>query len=137
MMQSRKPYPSDVSDEEWSLVVPYLALMREDAEQRCHKLCELFNGLRYVIRYGIAWRAMPHDLPPWSAVYQQSRRWMEAGCFEALASDLRAVLRLAYVDQGYKGEKPAEAARAHVISLEVVKLPEAKRGFVLLPADES
>ncbi|GAB6968336.1 IS5 family transposase [Komagataeibacter kakiaceti JCM 25156] len=217
MTQARKPYPSDVSDEEWSLVVPYLVLMREDAEQRRHDLRELFNGLRYVIRYGITWRAMPNDLPPWSAVYQQSRRWMEAGCFEALASDLRAVLRmasgrlpeptaaildrrtlrstpesgpragydgakrkrgsklhmavdtlghllalhvtpanrddraevgrlaaaiqeatdesveLAYVDQGYTGSKPDEAARTHGIALEVVKLPEAKRGFVLLP----
>ncbi|WP_431310439.1 transposase, partial [Methylobacterium gnaphalii] len=40
---------------------------------------------------------------------------------------------LAYVDQGYTGEKPAKAARAHGIELEVVRLPEAKRGFVLLP----
>ena len=101
MTQVRKPYPSDVSDEEWSLIVLYLVLMREDAEQRRHDLRELFNGLRYMIRYGIAWRAMPNDLLPWSAVYQQSRRWMEAGCFEALASDLRAVLRMA---SGHKAE---------------------------------
>lgn len=40
---------------------------------------------------------------------------------------------LAYVDQGYTGQNAAEAARAHGITLEVVKLPEAKRGFVLLP----
>ena len=61
MTIARKPYPSDVSDEEWSLVAPYLALMREDAVQRQHSLRELFNGLRYLIRYGIAWRAMPND----------------------------------------------------------------------------
>ena len=212
-----KPYPSDVSDDEWSLVVRYLTLMREDATQREHSLRELFNGLRYVVRYGIAWRAMPNDLPPWFAVYQQSQRWLAAGCFETLAQDLRAVLRLAagrseeptaaiidsrtlrstpesgqragydgakrkrgsklhmavdtlghllalhvtpanvddraevgrlaeaiqdatgesvtlaYVDQGYTGEKPAEAAQQQGITLEVVKLPEAKRGFVLLP----
>jgi transposase len=217
MIRPRKPYPSDVSDEEWSLVAPYLTLMREDASQRDHPLRELFNGLRYVIRYGIAWRAMPNDLPPWFAVYQQSQRWIAAGCFEALAHDLRAVLRLAsgrneeptaaiidsrtlrstpesgpragydgakrkrgsklhlavdtlghllalhvtpanvddraevgrlaeaiqeatgesvtlaYVDQGYTGEKAAEAAKQQGIALEVVKLPEAKRGFVLLP----
>lgn len=95
MSRARKPYPSDVSDDEWSLVAPYLALVREDALQRHHPLRELFNGLRYVIRYGIAWRAMPNDLPPWSAVYQQAQRWMAAGCFEALVDDLRAVLRLA------------------------------------------
>ena len=198
-------------------MAPYLALMREDASQREHPLRELFNGLRYVIRYGIAWRAMPNDLPPWAAVYQQSQRWLAAGCFEALAHDLRAVLRvaagrkaeptaaildsrtlrstpesgpragydgakrkrgsklhlavdtlghllalhvtpanvddraevsrlaqaiqevtgesvtLAYADQGYTGQKPVEAAKQQGIALEVVKLSEAKRGFVLLP----
>jgi transposase len=217
MTHDRKPYPSDVSDDEWSLVAPYLTLMTEDAPQRDHPLRELFNGLRYVVRYGIAWRAMPHDLPPWSAVYQQTQRWFAADCFETLAQDLRAVLRmadgragdptaaiidsrtlqstpesgaragydgakrrrgskvhmavdtlghllalhvtpadvgdreevgrlaeavqdvtgenvtLAYVDQGYTGEKAADAARTQGIELCVVKLPEAKRGFVLLP----
>jgi transposase len=95
MAPIRKPYPSDVSEEEWSLVAPYLTLMDESAPQRQHSLRELFNGLRYVLRYGVAWRAMPNDLPPWSAVYQQAQRWMAAGVFEALAQDLRAVLRLA------------------------------------------
>lgn len=217
MIPIRKPYPSDVSDEEWSLVAPYLTLMAESAPQRQHALRELFNGLRYVIRYGIAWRAMPNDLPPWFAVYQQSQRWLSAGVFDALAQDLRAVLRLAagrsaepmaaiidsrtlrstpesgpragydggkrkrgsklhmavdtlghllalhvtpanvddraevgkladavqqatgetveliYVDQGYTGEKPAKAARAQGVELCVVKLSEAKKGFVLLP----
>src|ERR1700744_5675240 len=95
MVQDRKPYPSDVGDEEWSLVVPYLTLMKEDAPQREHPLRELFNALRYLIRYGIAWRAMPNDLPPWHAVHQQAHRWLAAGCFEVLAQDLRAMLRLA------------------------------------------
>jgi hypothetical protein len=44
--------------------------MIEAAPQREHSLRELFNALRYVIRYGIAWRAMPNDFPPWAAVYQ-------------------------------------------------------------------
>jgi hypothetical protein len=51
--RSRKPYPSDVSDEEWSLGVSYLILMTESAAQRDHAMRELFNALRYVIRYGI------------------------------------------------------------------------------------
>ena len=58
-------------------------------------VAEFFNGLRYVIRYGIAWRAMPNDLPPWAAVYQQTQRWLRAGCFESMAEDLRLLLRLA------------------------------------------
>ena len=217
MMTARKPYPSDVSDEEWALAVPYLTLLPETAGQRTHLLREAFNGLRYVVRHGIPWRAMPHDLPPWHAVYDQAMRWLRAGCFEMLAHDLRAVLRpaagrgeepsaaildsrtlrstpesgaragwdgykrtrgsklhlavdtlghrlalrvtaasendraavaelaeavqdatgesvtLAYVDQGYTGERPAADAAGHGIALEVVKLPQAKRGFVLLP----
>ena len=216
-MVARKPYPSDVSDEEWALVVPYLALLPEGAGQRGHPLREAFNGLRYVVRTGAPWRAMPNDLPPWHAVYDQARRWLAAGCFERLAHDLRVLLRaaaqrepaptavvldsrtlrstpesghragwdgakrkkgskvhmavdtlghlltlhvtpataddraevgrlakavqeatgesvdLAYVDQGYTGARAQEAAAAHGIRLEVVKLPGAKRGFVLLP----
>ena len=91
---TRKPYPSDVSDEEWEFVAPYLALVREDAPQREHDLREVFNGLRWVVRTGSPWRYMPHDLPPWEAVYQQTQRWLKAGVFEEMVHDLRVLLRL-------------------------------------------
>jgi transposase len=42
----RKAYPTDVTDDEWAFVVPYLTLMREDAPQRVLALREVFNGLR-------------------------------------------------------------------------------------------
>ena len=87
-------YPSDVSDEEWAFCAPYLTLMKEDAPQREHRSRELFNAMRYMVRAGCPWRMTPNDLPPWSAVHQQAHRWMKAGCFEAMAHDLRAVLRL-------------------------------------------
>src|ERR671912_663464 len=93
-MASRKPYPSDVSDEEWALVAPYLALVREDAPQREHDLREVFNGLRWIVRTGSAWRYLPHDLPPWETVYQQTQRWIKAGVFEEMVHDLRVLLRL-------------------------------------------
>ncbi len=214
---SRKPYPSDVSDDEWAFVAPYLTLMTEDAPQREHSLREVFNGLRWIARAGAMWRMMPNDLPPWHTVYQQTRRWIKAGVFEAIVHDLREVLRvaagrnkqpsaaifdsrtlqstpesggraqydgakrrkgskthiavdtlgnllallvtpaneqdraqvgelarevqevtgetveLAFVDQGYTGDTAAEEATTHGIRLEVVKLSEAKKGFVLLP----
>ena len=160
---------------------------------------------------------LPHDLPPWHAVYQQTQRWIAAEVFEAMTHDLRRLLReltgrmpepraavldsrtlqsspesggragydgakrrkgskvhiavdtlghllalvvtpasdqdraqvaelaaavqeatheaveVAFVDQGYTGEAPAEAAAERGVRLEVVKLPGAKRGFVLLP----
>ena len=210
-------YQSDVSDEEWSFCVGYLTLMKEDAPQRDYSSRELFNAVRYMVRAGCPWRMIPNDLPPWHTVHQQAQRWIKAGCFEAMAHDLRAVLRLlankeadptavildgrtvqstpesgaragydgykrrkgskvhiavdtlghllalkvtaageqeraqvgelareiqavtadkvevAFVDQGYTGEEPAAQAAQHGMRLEVVKLDEAKRGFVLLP----
>src|SRR5215218_6672051 len=89
----RKAYPSDVSDEEWALVAPYLTLMTEDAPQREHALREVFNGLRYVVRTGCQWRYLPNDLPPRHTVYQQTQRWLEAGVFEAMVHDLRMLMR--------------------------------------------
>jgi transposase len=217
MTTERKPYDTDVTDAEWEFVAPYLALLPYGAGQREHSLREVFNALRWLVRAGAPWRLIPHDLPPWAAVYQQTRRWLAAGCFEAIVHDLRAVLRfaegrdpeptavvldgrtlqstpesggragydgykrkkgskvhmavdtlghllalhvtpadeqeraqvealaeavqevtggsveLAYADQGYTGEEPFDAAAGHGIILEVVKLAEAKRGFVLLP----
>jgi transposase len=65
----RKAYPSDVRDEEWEFVAPYLRLMTEEAPQREHSLREVFNGLPYIVRGGIAWWMMPDDLPPWYTVY--------------------------------------------------------------------
>src|SRR5687767_9793265 len=91
----RKPYPTDVSDEEWQFVAPYLALVREDAPQRHHALREVFNALRWIVHTGATWRYLPNDLPPWEAVYQQTRRWLEAGVFEAMLHDPRALLRWA------------------------------------------
>lgn len=214
---NRKAYPSDVSDEEWAFVAPYLSLMTEDAPQRVYELREVFNGLRYIVRSGATWRMVPNDLPPWEAVYQQTQRWLKARVFEAMVHDLRVLLRLAagrkeqpsaaifdsrtlqsspesgqragydgakrrkgskthlavdtlghllalhvtaadeqdraqvgqlaqqvqdltgqtvevaFVDQGYTGDQSAQDAAQHGIRLEVVKLPDVKRGFVLLP----
>lgn len=215
--RKRKNYPSDVSDEEWAFAAPYLILMRDDAPQRQHDLRDIFDALRWLVRSGSPWRYLPGDFPPWEAVYQQTQRWVRAGCFLSIVDDLRKILRkaegrnpepsaviidgrtmqstresgpragydgnkkkkgskvhmavdtlgnlleilvtpaneqeraqveemsrriqevtgntveMAFVDQGYTGEEPAKAAAEHGIKLEVVRLPEAKKGFVLLP----
>jgi transposase len=74
-------------------VAPYLALCREDAAQRNYPLRDVFNGLRYLAKTGNQWRFMPNDLPPWTVVYQQMRRWIDARCFEIMVEDLRILLR--------------------------------------------
>ena len=94
MIETRKSYPSDVADAEWEFVLPYLTLMREDAPQREYPLRDVFNAVRYVVRTGCQWRFLPHDFPPWTVVYQQARRWMQAGVLEEIAHDLRIILRL-------------------------------------------
>jgi transposase len=90
---TRKVYPSDVSDDEWAFVVPYVTLMREDAPQRGHLLREVFSGLRYIVHTGAQWRFMAHDQSPWYAVHQQTQRWMKAGVFEDMVGDLRMLMR--------------------------------------------
>ena len=216
-MSKRRPYPTDVSDEEWHFAAPYLTLMNKDAPQRRYELREMFNALRWIVRAGAPWRLLPNDFPPWEMVYQQTQRWIQAGCFEAMVSDLRSIIRVAqgrrgqpsavildgrtlqstcesgpragydgykrkqgskvhmavdtlgqllavhvtpaneqeraqvgelarqvqqatgqtvkvaFADQGYTGEEPAQAALDEGIELQVIKLSEAKKGFVLLP----
>src|SRR5829696_5083779 len=92
-MATRKPYPSDVSDEEWTFVAPYFALVREDAPQREYDLREGLNGLRWVVRTGSAWRYMPHDLPLWESGYRRTRPSHSAPVFDHVIDYLRIVLR--------------------------------------------
>ena len=91
--EGRVRYPSDVSHEEWAFVLPYLLLSREDSAHHEHDLRSVFNGVRYIARTGNQWRFMPHDYPPWPAIYQQMQRWLRAGCFERLVEDTRILLR--------------------------------------------
>jgi transposase len=91
----RCPYPSDVSDEEWEFVAPYLSLLPQTVAQRRHELREVFNAVRYIVRTGAPWRWLPTNFPPWEAVYQQTRRWIAGGCFEAIVQDLRLLVRAA------------------------------------------
>lgn len=91
--RDRTGYQTDVTDEEWAFVAPYLALCREDAAQRDYPLRAVFNALRYVAKTGCHWRMLPNDLPPWHVVYQQMRRWIDARCFETMVEDLRILLR--------------------------------------------
>src|SRR6201996_8305776 len=69
-MTKRKPYPTDVSDEEWSFAAPYLTLMTEGAPQRRYDLREMFNAWRGRARAGAPWRMLPHNFPPWEPLHR-------------------------------------------------------------------
>lgn len=124
MSTKRKNYPSDVSNEEWAFCVNYLTLMTEKAPQRVYPLREIFNGLRWFVRAGCPWRLLPNDLPPWSVVFQQTQRWLKAGCFEDMAHDLRSILRLAL-------ERKADPSAVILDSRTLQSTPEsgARAGF--------
>jgi transposase len=112
MSDHRKGYPSDVSDEDWEFLAPYLALVREDSPQRVHDLRQVFNALRYMVKTGGQWRFMPNDFPPWQAVYQQARRWVSAKVFEDIAHDLRVILRIV---SGREGQPTATILDARTV----------------------
>lgn len=87
-------YPSDVTDEEWAFVLPYLLLSKEDSGSRTHELRAVLDAYRYLLRAGCGWRLLPGDFPPWKAVYDQAARWHAAGVFEVLLADLRGLIRV-------------------------------------------
>jgi transposase len=109
---ARKAYPTDDSDEECALVAPYLTLVSEDALQWRYALREVFNALRWVVRAGAPWRLAPTNFPSWPTVYQQTRRWLAAGCFEALVHGLRLLVRLG---AGRNGQPSAAIFDARVV----------------------
>jgi len=92
-MATTTSYPSDVSDEEWAVALPYLTLLSPIALQRQHELRAVFNAVRYLAHTGVPWRYLPSDFPPWPVVYQQLRRWVAAGSLEALVHETRLLLR--------------------------------------------
>ena len=93
-MNHRKVYSTDVGDEEWEFVAPYLTLMRENAKPRVQALRDVFDAMRWMVKAACPWRLLPGDFPPWQAVEQQGKRWMKAGCFEAMVHDLRDLVRV-------------------------------------------
>jgi transposase len=75
---------------------PYLLMLSEEALQWRYPLrevFEVFNALRWIAHTEAPWHLLPTNFPPWPAAYQQTHRWLAAGCFEALVHDLRLLLR--------------------------------------------
>ena len=86
-------YPTDLTDEQWKLVAPLLPAAKPGGRPRSVDLREVLNGIFYVIRGGVLWRMLPHDLPPWGTVHYYYRRWRLDGTWEKILKVLRARLR--------------------------------------------
>ena len=90
---SRKAYPSDLTDAQWEELAPLLPPDQTRGHPRTTDLREVVNGMLYVLRGGIPWRLMPHDLPPWGTVWWYFRNWRDDGTWERVEAALRARVR--------------------------------------------
>ncbi|WP_309573451.1 IS5 family transposase [Deinococcus sp.] len=101
---TRRGYPSDVDDDTYLFLLPYLVLRPKDAVQRKYPIRDVLNALLWVARTGAQWAYLPHDFPPAETVRQQAHRWFEAECFLNAAHDLRLLSR---VEKSRNGEPTA------------------------------
>jgi putative transposase len=70
----RKPYPTDLSDDEWNYIEPYMPLPLGHGRPRIHSLREILDAIFYVLKSGCQWRLLPHDFPRWPTVYYYFRK---------------------------------------------------------------
>ncbi len=89
----RRAYPSDLSDAEWKILESLLPSEKPGGRHRGYPLREIINALQYLIRGGVAWRALPHDLPHWQSVYHYFRRWKQDGTWRNIHDHLHAEVR--------------------------------------------
>ena len=104
-VMERQAYRSDVDDETYLFMLPYLLLIPEDAPQRKYPLREMLNAALWIGRTGSQWAYLPHDFPPYKIAHQQVMRWFEHGCFENMAHDLRMLTR----EEALRDELPTVA----------------------------
>jgi putative transposase len=90
---SRRAYPTDLTDAQWAILEPLVPPPQPGGRPPAHARRELINAMLYVLRGGIAWRAMPHDLPPWQSVYHYFRLWRLDGTREHINAALRERVR--------------------------------------------
>jgi putative transposase len=89
----RKPYPSDLSDAEWELIKPLLPSPKGFGHPVEVDFREILNGIFYVQRTGCQWEMLPHDLPPYSTVYKDFRRWQRKGVWQDIHDQIRSQVR--------------------------------------------
>lgn len=90
---ARTPYPSDLTDEQWSIVQPLIPDADPGGRPRGADMRAVLNGILYLLRTGCSWRQLPRDLPPWGTTHYYYRRFRLDGTWELIHDRLRERVR--------------------------------------------
>ena len=93
-MNTKKPYPTDLSDAQWRILEPFIPSAKAGGRPEPYPKREILNGIFYVVRGGIAWRMLPHEFPPYGIVYHYFRKWRLDGTWSHVNDVLRGDLRV-------------------------------------------
>jgi putative transposase len=83
-MEPRKPYPTDLSDQEWALIQPYVPETKRGGRPEKDPKREILHAIFYLLRGGCAWRLLPHDFPPWQMVSHEFWVWRQDGTWQVM-----------------------------------------------------
>ena len=100
----RRCYATDLSDAQWELIGPLIPEALPGGRPRKATTRELVNAILYFLRAGMAWRLLPHDLPPWQTVYYYLRRWQREGVWSRIHHGL------VMADRERAGREPSPTA---------------------------
>ena len=92
-MAARVSYPSDLTDKQWAEVAPLIPAAEPGGREREADVREVLNGILYLVRGGVSWRMLPHDLPPWGTVHSYYRRFRLDGPWIKIHDTLRGRVR--------------------------------------------